>query len=108
MDEHRIKAAARRAEGKLEDAVDSVAPIAERMGSLARETGEKAVSVARDTVQKVGTQASDAGGRLYDESLRAGKSLSRTIGEKPLGTVLVAAALGYGLAYLMHRRGDSR
>ncbi len=112
MDENRTKAAARNVEGKIEDVMGSVVePIADRMSSLARQTsaaGEKAISVARDTAEKASAQAADVGGRLYDGSRRAGQTLGRTIGEQPLGSVLLAAAVGYGLAYLMHRRGGDR
>jgi uncharacterized protein YjbJ (UPF0337 family) len=81
--------------------------IADRAASLVRQAtaaGENAASVVQNAAQKAGAQASDFGERLYDESRRAGQSIGRTIEEQPLAAVLVAAAIGYAIAYLMQRR----
>lgn len=66
--------------------------------------GETAASAVQEAAQKAGAQASDIGERLYDRGLRAGQSVARTVEQQPLSAVLIAAALGYGIAYLVHRR----
>jgi hypothetical protein len=74
------------------------------LGKLATAMSESAASAMQDAAQTAGARASDIGGRLYDEGRRAQKSFGRIVGGEPLATVLVAAALGYGVAYLLHRR----
>lgn len=65
---------------------------------------EDGIAVVQDTAHKAGAQAAELGGRVYQQGRRAGQSLGQAFGQQPLGTVLVAAALGYGIAYLVHRR----
>jgi uncharacterized protein YjbJ (UPF0337 family) len=92
--------------GKAMDDIGGTA-IVDRASSFVKQAtaaGENAASVVQDAAQKAGAQASDFGERLYDESRRAGQSIGRTIEEQPLAAVLVAAAIGYAIAYLMHRR----
>jgi uncharacterized protein YjbJ (UPF0337 family) len=99
--------------GKIQSALGSVkdafggTAIADRASILvkqATDAGETAASAVQDAAQKARAQASDIGERLYDEGRRAGDSIARTVEQQPLTAVLVAAALGYGIAYLMHRR----
>src|ERR1051325_8680798 len=59
---------------------------------------ERAASMARN----VGEQASAATGALYEQGARAGDYVSRNVNEYPLPALLVAGAVGYGLAYLIH------
>ena len=92
--------------GSAKDAFGGTA-IADRASSFVKQAtaaGGNAASVVQDAAQKAGTQASDLGELLYDEGRRAGQSISRTVEQQPLAAVLVAAALGYGIAYLVHRR----
>jgi ElaB/YqjD/DUF883 family membrane-anchored ribosome-binding protein len=101
------------ASGKIQSiiggAVDALGdiPIADRASSLVKQAtaaGAKAASSLEDAAHTVSDQASDIGGRLYDDARRAAESLGRTVEEQPLTSVFIAAALGYGIAYLMHRR----
>jgi hypothetical protein len=59
---------------------------------------EQAGSMARN----LGEQASAATGALYQQGTRAGEYVSRNVNEYPLPALLVAGAIGYGLAYLIH------
>jgi len=59
---------------------------------------EQAGSVARN----LGEQASAASDALYQQGARAGDYVSRNVNEYPLPALLVAGAVGYGLAYLIH------
>ena len=59
---------------------------------------EQAGSMARN----LGEQASAATGALYQQGARAGDYVSRNVNEYPLPALLVAGAIGYGLAYLIH------
>src|SRR3954453_11487757 len=67
-------------------------------GMSASNVIEQAGSVARN----LGEQASPASGALYEQGARAGDYVSRNVNEYPLPALLVAGAVGYGLAYLIH------
>ena len=67
-------------------------------GMSASNVIEQAGSVARN----LGEQASAASGALYEQGARAGDYVSRNVNEYPLPALLVAGAVGYGLAYLIH------
>src|SRR5437868_2780147 len=76
--------------GMTGSSTTSAAPgpgIVEQAGSMARNLGE---------------QASAATGALYQQGARAGDYVSRNVNEYPLPALLVAGAIGYGLAYLIH------
>jgi ElaB/YqjD/DUF883 family membrane-anchored ribosome-binding protein len=75
--------------------------IADRAATLAKHattTGEKATWVVQGAAKKVGAQAVDIGGRATDGA----RSLAQYVAEQPLTSVVIAAALGYGLARLLH------
>src|SRR5437764_11746592 len=67
-------------------------------GMSASNVIEQAGSVARNLSE----QASAASGALYQQGARAGDYVSRNVNEYPLPALLVAGAVGYGLAYLIH------
>ena len=92
--------------GNAKDAFGG-ATIADRASAFVKQAaaaGETAASAVQDAAQKAGAQASDMGERLYDRGRRAGEFVVRTVEQQPLAAVLIAAALGYGIAYLVHRR----
>ena len=75
----------------------------------------QAVSVARDMTDQARSMAADAGSRaqemarragdsLYEQGSRAGQYVSRGMDEYPFAALLVAGAIGYGLAYLIHNQ----
>jgi hypothetical protein len=92
-----IDDAASTVEGKVGSHVAS-------LGKLATAMSESAASTVQDAVQTTGARASEIGGRLYDEGRRAQNSFGRIVAEEPVATMLVAAAFGYGVAWLLHRR----
>jgi ElaB/YqjD/DUF883 family membrane-anchored ribosome-binding protein len=69
--------------------------------------GLQAVAQASDAIQgiaqDVGNHASQVANTVYDQSSRAKGYVSRYAAEQPLGALLIAGAVGYGLAYLIHR-----
>jgi uncharacterized protein YjbJ (UPF0337 family) len=112
MDEDRIKGAAQDIGGRLKDAVggltgdigaqidgklDQSIGQARNAFGRAKDAGRHAVSVAQDA-------ASDAAENLYEGGLGITQSVSRAIEEQPLAAVLLAAAVGYGIACLVKRR----
>ncbi|HEX3953316.1 MAG TPA: hypothetical protein VHW90_07065 [Stellaceae bacterium] len=75
-------------------------------GTMARNAGEQAWSAAAN----VGSQAQDLARRVreqtpdavYEQSARASEYLTRNVNEYPLAALLIAGAVGYGIAYLVH------
>jgi hypothetical protein len=45
---------------------------------------------------------------MYDQGARAGQYVTRNVHEYPATALLIAAAVGYGLAYLLHGGGSSK
>jgi uncharacterized protein YjbJ (UPF0337 family) len=123
MDENGIKGAVKNVEGKIEDAVGGLTgdtrtqiegkldqgagKVQSAFGKAKDEAsyivkqataaGETAASAVQDVAQRAGAQASDVGERLYEEGRRA-------VQEQPVTAVLVAAAIGYVIGALFHRR----
>jgi ElaB/YqjD/DUF883 family membrane-anchored ribosome-binding protein len=82
----------------------------EKASTLAREaakSGGQAMARAGEVIQGVareaGNQASQAATNLYQQGTHAREQVSRYVAEQPLTSLLIAAAIGYGLAYLIHR-----
>ena len=53
-------------------------------------------------VRNIGNQASAASDALYQQSARAGRYVTRNVNQYPLPALLVASAIGYLTAYLIH------
>ncbi|MBV8090775.1 MAG: hypothetical protein JO139_14620 [Alphaproteobacteria bacterium] len=113
---------AAQAQGSVQDAIDRGKPMlnelqakaGEAMGQAtdmarkASSAGVQAVNQASDAVQgaarQVSGQASQAASKVYEQSAWAGGHITRYTAEQPLTALLIAAAIGYGIAYLIHRQ----
>jgi ElaB/YqjD/DUF883 family membrane-anchored ribosome-binding protein len=84
-------------------AIDKVAGLARDASSA----GIQAVAQASDTIhgvaREVGNKVDQAATTAYQQGARAGGYVSRYATEQPLTALLIAGAIGYGLAYLIHR-----
>jgi ElaB/YqjD/DUF883 family membrane-anchored ribosome-binding protein len=80
-------------------AMDKAADLAQK----ASNAGVQAVDAVQGAARDVANQASQAASAIYQQGARAGGSVSRYAAEQPLTALLVAAAIGYGVAYLIHR-----
>jgi ElaB/YqjD/DUF883 family membrane-anchored ribosome-binding protein len=90
----------------LRDLQESAAAAIDKTADLARKVstaGVQAVDAIQGAARDVGNQASQAATTVYQQGARAGGSVSRYAAEQPLTALLVAAAIGYGIAYLIHR-----
>jgi hypothetical protein len=54
--------------------------------------------------REASNQATQAATSLYQQGSRAGGFISQYAAEQPMAALLAAGAIGYGLAYLIHRR----
>ena len=80
-------------------AMDKAADLAQK----ASNAGVQAVDAVQGVARDVANQASQAANAVYQQGARAGGSVSRYAAEQPLTALLVAAAIGYGISYLIHR-----
>ena len=109
--------AASQAQTRVQDALDQGKTMFQDMQGRAGETVEKASTLAREAaktggqamaragevIQGVGNQASQVASNLYEQGAQAREQVGRYVPEQPLTALLIAAAIGYGLAYLIHR-----
>jgi hypothetical protein len=102
MDEDRIYEKAGEAANELKNGITSVSGT---IGDLAGQT-RSAVAQASETLKhsavEAGRQVGDAAKEVYRQGARAGEYVSRNTAEQPLLALLVAGAVGYALAYLIH------
>lgn len=132
MDEHQVEAAASDAAAKVGDSVkelagatgktmqdkidqakpalrdlqESAGAALDKAGDLVQKAsvaGAQAVDAVQGVARDVASQASQTATAVYQQGARAGGSISRYAAEQPLTALLVAAAIGYGIAYLIHR-----
>jgi ElaB/YqjD/DUF883 family membrane-anchored ribosome-binding protein len=80
-------------------AMDKAADLAQK----ASNAGVQAVDAVQGVARDVANQASQAANTVYQQGARAGGSVSRYAAEQPLTALLIAAAIGYGISYLIHR-----
>jgi ElaB/YqjD/DUF883 family membrane-anchored ribosome-binding protein len=82
--------------------------MANRAGEQAGSAMAKVGETAQDLANRAREQAGPAAQAVYDQGARAGQYVTRNVHEYPATTLLIAAAVGYGLAYLVHGGGSRR
>ncbi len=94
--------------GEAMDKATDLARKASTVGGQAVARAGYAIEQASDAIQgaacEVGNTAGQAVTKLCQQGGRAGGYVSRYTADQPLTALLIAGALGYGLAYLIHRR----
>jgi ElaB/YqjD/DUF883 family membrane-anchored ribosome-binding protein len=73
------------------------------IGKQAEDVGENAATMVGDASRKVRAKTSDIGNQVYEKGADAERSLERMIGDHPVASVLIAAALGYGISHIARR-----
>ena len=94
--------------GMTEQARNQARNMVRNLGEQARSAMGDPGATAQDLARRAREQASMAGDALYQQGTRAGEYLSRNINEYPLAALLIAGAVGYGLAYLIHAQWQSQ
>ena len=104
MDENRIgnqvSAAANDAKNGVTAAVGTLSDLA----GQARSAAVEAVNTIQGAAIETGKHVRDAAAETYRQGARAGEYVSRNTAEQPLLALLIAGAVGYGLAYMIRRR----
>jgi hypothetical protein len=67
------------------------------------EIGGQAMRRAGEFVHGVAPQAKKVASNLYDQGSQSGEYLRRYTFQQPIAALLIAGAIGYSLAYLIHR-----
>ena len=93
--------------GEAMDKATDLARKASTVGGLAVARAGDAIEQAGDAIQgaahEAGNRAGQAAATLCQQGGRAGGYVSRYTADQPLTALLIARALGCGLAYLIHR-----
>ena len=74
----------------------------EGASDLARKASAPVVH-AVDAIQAAARDIGQAATTVYQQGAQAGGSVSRYTAEQPLTALAIAGAIGYGLAYVIHR-----
>ena len=85
------------------DVVQQVKTAAQDFGEQAKSAAANAGDVVQDFARQARDQVEPAADKLYQQGARAGDSLVHNVEQNPLLAILIAGAIGYGLAYLIHR-----
>jgi ElaB/YqjD/DUF883 family membrane-anchored ribosome-binding protein len=78
--------------------------MARDVGEQARAAAADAGATAQDLARRGREQAAAASDALYQQGMRAGEYLTENVNEYPLTALLIAGAIGYGIAFLIHAR----
>jgi ElaB/YqjD/DUF883 family membrane-anchored ribosome-binding protein len=97
------KAMWQEAKANAGDALNKASSAARDISAAGSQAAAQASEVIQGVTRQVGNQASQAATTLYEQGANAGGYVSRYTAEQPWTALLVAAAIGYGLAYLIHR-----
>ena len=112
VDTDRVTGAAKeyvcKAQGAIGDLVGSRNDSVEGRFREAQGSAENLYGQAKDTVRQVAEDATDYAEDAYENSghyLRQGRrAVSHQVEESPLVALMIAGAVGYGLALLLHSR----
>ncbi|MBV8775828.1 MAG: hypothetical protein JO032_06220 [Alphaproteobacteria bacterium] len=88
-----IRDSARQAKGTIAETAETV-----------RNTAMEASGRAQEMAREAGRQATAAAQNLYGQSGVALDTVERLVVENPWGAILIAGAVGYGLACLVKQR----
>jgi ElaB/YqjD/DUF883 family membrane-anchored ribosome-binding protein len=99
-----IAAAAKDTIDQVNDKIQELPGPAVEMLDRARSAAADVGDAAQDIVHRARDQATAAADTMHQQSRRLGEYLSQNTEQNPLTALLIAGAVGYGLAYLMNRR----
>jgi len=74
------------------------------LANQATEAGGQAADQTGELLQNVAPQAKEAASTLYKQASQSGEYVRQYAAEQPVAALLIAAAIGYGLGYLVYRR----
>jgi ElaB/YqjD/DUF883 family membrane-anchored ribosome-binding protein len=93
-----------RAGAQSQPALDQGKALVQDLADRASEIGTQVVGRAGEFLEGVAPQAKEVVSNLYEHGSQSGEYARKYVAEQPLTALLIAGAIGYGLAYLVHRR----
>jgi ElaB/YqjD/DUF883 family membrane-anchored ribosome-binding protein len=100
MDDNQATAAAKNLKAGITNVVENASDLAGKAQTAAVQAG----SSIRDAAIETSKQVSDAAAKTYAQGSQAAEYVSRQTADQPLLALLVAGAIGYGIAYMIHSR----
>jgi hypothetical protein len=104
MDDNRIEdqlsKVGNEAKGGIAGAAETVSDRAGKVWTAGVEAG----NTIRDAAIKTSEQVSDAAAKTFKQGAQAADYVSRNTAEQPLLALLIAGAVGYVIAYMIHSR----
>ena len=91
---------------QVDGVVDQVAGGAQNLYGRAKSAIDDAIDGAPELADKLGSEARDAADRTTEAARRAAASAQASAQDAPMLWALGAAAVGYGVAWLVHGRRD--
>jgi hypothetical protein len=85
------------------EAIDKATALVRDVSTAGSQAIAQAGEVVQGVAREVSSQAGQAAATAYQQGAHAEGYLRRYAAEQPLTALLIVGALGYGLAYLMHR-----
>lgn len=104
MDDNSFHDQASKIASDVRDGIVGTAEKARDFAGMARTTAAEASNTIRDAAIEAGKKMSDVATETHKQGVKANEYLSQSTAEQPLLALLLAAAVGYGVAYLVHRR----
>jgi len=89
---------------RVQPAFDQGKVAAQDLAYRASAAGRQAADQAGEWIEGVAPQVREAASNLYDQGSRSGEYVRHYVVREPVASMLVAGLIGYGLAYLIHRR----
>ena len=96
--------AVQRVGAQVQPALDQGKAMVQDLASQASETGRQAVERAGELLENVAPQAKEMASDLYERGSQSAEYARQYVVQQPVTALLLAGAIGYGLAYLIHRR----
>ena len=100
---HDLRASGGEAMDKATDLARKASTVGGQAVARAGDVIEQAGDAIQGAAREAGNRAGQAATTLCQQGGRAGGYVSRYTADQPLTALLIAGALGYGLAYLIHR-----
>jgi hypothetical protein len=104
MDDNRIVDQASKFGNEPNAGVASAVKTVTDMAGKARTATTDAGSTIRDAAIDTGKRVGDAAAKTYHQAVQASEYVRKNTVDQPLLALLIAGAIGYGIAYMVHRR----
>jgi hypothetical protein len=89
---------------RVQPAFDQGKVAAQDLANRASAAGRQAADQAGEWIEGVAPQVREAASNLYDQGSRSGEYVRQYVVREPVASMPGAGLIGYGLAYLIHRR----